>query len=56
MHLQIALWVTFVATAFIVSAALGGKLAYEVAMTGLLGILTYWAIPPRTTGGSDGDN
>jgi hypothetical protein len=50
MHLKIAFCISAVVVAFVVVSAIGGKLPYEVAMTGLLAVLTYWSMPPRMTG------
>lgn len=57
MHFKIAFSLTLLAAAFILVAAIGGKLPYEIGMTGLLGILAYWAQAPDSSsrGGSDGD-
>jgi hypothetical protein len=51
---RIAGSITFIVVAFILASTVGGKLPYEVGMTGLLGVLTYWAIPPRGQHREDG--
>ncbi len=58
MRFKIAFGLTLLTTAFIVSAAIGHKLPYEAGMTGLLGILAYWAQAPELNSreGSDGDS
>ena len=55
MHLKVALSISVIAIAFILTATLGGKLSFDAGMTGLIGILTYWAMPPGSSGGLHGD-
>jgi hypothetical protein len=46
MHFRIACGITIAVVAFAIVAAIGEKLPYEVALTGLLACLTYWSQAP----------
>ncbi len=56
MHLKIAICISAIVVAFVLASAIGGKLPYEVGMTGLLAVLTYWSMPPRITGINPAEN
>jgi hypothetical protein len=47
MHFKIAFVVTGAAVAFAICSALGEKIPYEVALAGLLTVLTYWSKAPE---------
>jgi membrane protein implicated in regulation of membrane protease activity len=46
MHFRIACGVTIAAVAFAIASAVGGKIPYEVTLTALLAVLTYWSQAP----------
>jgi hypothetical protein len=49
MHFRIACGITIAVVAFAIVSAIGNKLPYEVALTGLLACLTYWSQAPAAT-------
>lgn len=46
MQFRIACGTTIAVVVFAIASAIGGKLPYEVALTGLLACLTYWSKAP----------
>ncbi len=55
MHYKIACGVTITVVMFAICSAIGDKIPYEVALTGLLAVLTYWAqAPARSIEGKGG--
>jgi hypothetical protein len=47
MHFRIACGVTIAVVVFAIVSAIGNKIPYEVALTGMLAVLTYWSQAPR---------
>ena len=46
MHFKIAIGVSIGIIAFAIVSAVGDKIPYEVALTGMLAVLTYWSQAP----------
>jgi hypothetical protein len=49
MHYRIACGVTIAVVVFAICSAIGNKIPYEVALTGLLAVLTYWSQAPKSS-------
>jgi type III secretory pathway component EscR len=51
MHYRIACGVTIAVVVFAICSAIGDKIPYEIALTGLIAVLTYWSqAPTRSIG------
>lgn len=53
MHYKIACGVTIAVVVFAICSAVGNKIPYEVALTGLLAVLTYWSQAPKSSSRSE---
>jgi hypothetical protein len=46
MHFKIACGTTIAVVVFAITSAVGNKIPYEAALTGMLAVLTYWSQAP----------